>query len=81
MNQKTGLAVIIMITLGIATVATGAILRQSTEARCRYLHAIEKHHLLSQEITSTWRGGLTKQGMTKLCLEHLLMQEKHLEIR
>ena len=32
MNQKTGLAVIIMITLGIATVATGAILRQSTEA-------------------------------------------------
>ena len=31
MNQKTGLAVIIMITLGIATVATGAILRQSTE--------------------------------------------------
>ena len=32
MNQKTGLAVIIMITLGIATIATGAILQQSTEA-------------------------------------------------
>jgi hypothetical protein len=32
MNQKIGLGVIIMITLGIATVATGAILRQSAEA-------------------------------------------------
>ena len=73
MNQKTGLAVIIMITLGIATVATGAILRQSAEViglLCILLGwpyriaAIESPHIIKRSIIL---GQFNISGFLFLC--------------